>query len=107
MCGIVVQRITSDDSAHNIDSLWQCIDLCCHSTRSPVYCTVSDRTHGQSRYSRTLQDRHYDMQHSMGCGYVAYALSQRWTWVGSIHGLGWVAFSSTCDGLGRVELEVL
>jgi len=27
-------------------------------------------------------------------------LNQRWTWVGSIHGLGWVAFSSTCDGLG-------
>jgi len=23
-------------------------------------------------------------------------------WVGFIHGLGWVAFSSTCDGLGRL-----
>ena len=30
---------------------------------------------------------------------------QRWTWVGSIHGLvglGWVEFSSTCDGSGWV-----
>jgi len=25
-------------------------------------------------------------------------LSQRWSWVGSIHGLGRVAFFSTCDG---------
>ena len=25
---------------------------------------------------------------------------QRWTWAGSIHGLGWVEFASTCDGLG-------
>jgi len=30
---------------------------------------------------------------------------QRWTWVGSIHGLGWVAFFSTFDGLGWVGLN--
>ena len=30
---------------------------------------------------------------------------QRWTWVGSIHELGWVAFFSTYDGLGWVGLN--
>ena len=29
----------------------------------------------------------------------------RRTWVGSIHGLGWVAFSTTCDGLCWVGLS--
>jgi len=30
---------------------------------------------------------------------------QRWTWVGIIHELGWVAFSSTRDGLGSAGLN--
>ena len=40
------------------------------------------------------------------CAGDGHGLDQRWTWVGSIHGLGWVglgwvAFSSTCDGLNE------
>jgi len=109
--------ILADDDGHALaghagvddEALVQAVEVDAHTAGvvDARRLTVGDRrrTVPQSTRHVPVRDRLPDVRAAASAAhaYTVARAHQRWTWFGSIHGLGSVAFSGKCDGLGWVE----